>query len=82
MRAASVKRQQLFACKRCEYHANLTIEHCVHFRFYNDIKDTLEKEPENDDLFVSVNIVKAAPLIVFVQDKRVNAVFDDAHDVN
>ena len=60
-------------CKRCEYHV-------IHFRLDNDIKDTLEKEPENDDLIVSVNIVKAAPLNVFVQDKHANAVLDDTRE--
>ena len=40
----------------------------------------LEKEPENDDLIVSVIIIKAAPLNVFVQDKRANAVFNDTHE--
>ena len=50
------------------------------FRLDNDIKDTLEKEPENDDLIVSVIIIKAAPLNVFVQDKRANAVFNDTHE--
>ena len=32
-------------------------------------KDTLEKETANDDIVVSVNDIKAAPLIVFIQDK-------------
>ena len=41
-----------------------------------DIKDTLEKETENDDLIVSVNIVKAAPLNVFVQDKLIHVCND------
>ena len=31
-------------------------------------KDTLEKETANDDIVVSVNDIKAAPLIVFIQD--------------
>ena len=34
-------------------------------------KDTLEKETANDDIVVSVNDIKATPLIVFIQDKPV-----------
>ena len=34
----------------------------------NTSQDTLEKETENDDIVVSVNDIKAAPLIVFIQD--------------
>ena len=40
----------------------------------NASKDTLEKELENDDLIVSISIMKAGPLNGFVQDKRAYAV--------
>ena len=48
----------------------------IHFRLHNDLKNILVKETENDDIIVSVNIIKAAPLNVFVQDKLANAVLD------
>ena len=51
------------------------------FRLDNDVKDTLVEEIENDDLIVSVdNVLKAAPLNVFVQDKLANAVLDDTRE--
>jgi hypothetical protein len=50
------------------------------FRLNNASKDTLEKELENDDLIVGIIIMKAAPLNVFVQDKRANAVPDDTRE--
>ena len=43
----------------------------------NYTKDTLEKETGNDELIVSVIIIKATPLIVLMQDKLV-AVYDFA----
>ena len=45
-------------------------------------KDTLVKESENDELIVSLDYVKAAPLKVFVQDKlvAVNFVENDLDD--
>ena len=46
-------------------------------------KDTLVKESENDELIVSLDYVKAAPLKVFVQDKLVavnNFVENDLDD--
>ena len=52
----------------------------IHFRLNNALKDTLEKELENDDLIVGIIIIKAAPLSVFVQDKHANAVLDDTNE--
>ena len=52
----------------------------IHFRLHNDLKNILVKETENDDIIVSVNIIKAAPLNVFVQDKLANAVLDDTRE--
>ena len=52
--------------------------HC--FRVVSNLdkaKDTLEKEIVSDDIIVSVIIIKATPLIVFMQDKLV-AVYDFA----
>ena len=44
--------------------------HCFRVVYILDVsKDTLEKETANDDIVVSVNDIKAAPLIVFIQDK-------------
>ena len=46
--------------------------HC--FRVQSNLnvtRDTLEKETANDDIVVSVNVIKATPLIVFIQDKPV-----------
>ena len=46
----------------------------------NYTKDTLEKETGNDELIVSVIIIKATPLIVLMQDKLV-AVYDFATSI-
>ena len=50
----------------------------IHFRLNNALKDTLEKDLENDDLIVGIIIMKAAPLNVFVQDKLANG--DDTRE--
>ena len=55
----------------------LQLNFVISFRLDNDVKDTLVKENENDDLIVGFIIIKAAPLNVFVQDKLIH-VFDDA----
>ena len=63
--------------------------HCFRVEYILDVsKDTLEKETANDDIVVSVNDIKAAPLIVFIQDKP-DAVYnfptstiDDVDEIN
>ena len=53
----------------------------ISFRLDNDFNDTLVKEIVNNNLIVSaIDIVKAAPLNVFVQDKHANAVLDDTRE--
>ena len=63
MRAASVRSSPAISYTKPILQLNIVIS----FRLDDDLKDTLVKEIVNDDLIVSpIDIVKAAPLSVFV----------------